>query len=148
MIVAMTRVTQMEKNSRNSNLETKGIAKQPNENGVDVVTWLCEQIVLPKFGGERRARSAGLKTVGVSVRVASVALVRRIGVRRGWLRFPETPSERYDVETGLWPLGSGRIFGVIGCVNETMIDIVGPSKNDPTAMKAVHFAASISTPST
>ncbi|KAG0425195.1 hypothetical protein HPB47_027618 [Ixodes persulcatus] len=36
-----------------------------------------------------------------SVRVVSVAIVRRVGVRRGWLRFPETPSERYDVETGL-----------------------------------------------
>ncbi|KAG0418626.1 hypothetical protein HPB47_004703 [Ixodes persulcatus] len=58
----------------------------------------------------------------------------------------QTPSERYDVETGLRPLG--RIFGVIGCVNETMIAIVGPSKNDATAMKAVHFAGSISTPST
>ncbi|KAG0411129.1 hypothetical protein HPB47_011736 [Ixodes persulcatus] len=87
-----------------------------------------------------RMASVGLKTVVVSVRVVSVAIVRRVGVRRGWLRFPETPSERYDVETGLRPLG--RISGVIGCVNETMIAIVGPSKNDPTA------AAGISTPST
>ncbi|KAG0417925.1 hypothetical protein HPB47_005255 [Ixodes persulcatus] len=102
--------------------------------------------VPPKCGGERRACSVGLKTVVVSVRVVSVAIVRRVGVRRGWLRFPETPSERYDVETGLRPLG--RISGVIGCVNETMIAIVGPSKNDPTAMKVVHCAASISTPST
>ncbi|KAG0421289.1 hypothetical protein HPB47_002815 [Ixodes persulcatus] len=102
--------------------------------------------VPPKFGGERRACSVGLKTVVVSVRVVSVAIVRRVGVRRGWLRFPETPRERYDVETGLRPLG--RISGVIGCVNETMIAIVGPFKNDPTAMKVVHCAASISTPST
>ena len=102
--------------------------------------------VPPKCGGERRACSVGLKTVVVSVRVVSVAIVRRVGVRRGWLRFPKTPSERYDVETGLRPLG--RISGVIGCVNETMIAIVGPSKNDPTAMKVVHCAASISTPST
>ncbi|KAG0422096.1 hypothetical protein HPB47_002057 [Ixodes persulcatus] len=89
--------------------------------------------VPPKFGGERRACSVGLNTVVVSVRVVSVAIVRRVG-------------ERYEVETGLRPLG--RISGVIGCVDETMIAIVGPSKNDPTAIKVVHSAASISTPST
>ncbi|KAM7281916.1 hypothetical protein ISCGN_002075 [Ixodes scapularis] len=67
-------------------------------------SFLCHGVP-PKFGGERRARSVGLKTVGVSVRVASVYIVSRVGVRCGWLRFPETPSERYDVETGLRPLG-------------------------------------------
>ncbi|KAG0416147.1 hypothetical protein HPB47_006679 [Ixodes persulcatus] len=88
----------------------------------------------------------GLKTVGVSFRVLSVPIARRVVVRRGWFRFPETPSERYDVETDLRSLG--RIFGVISCVNETMIAIVGPSKNDPTATVVVYCAASISMPST
>ncbi|KAM7284600.1 putative nuclease HARBI1 isoform X1 [Ixodes scapularis] len=52
------------------------------------------------------------KTVSVAVRAVSVAIVRRLGVQRGWIHFPETPSERFDAEKGFKLLG--RIPGVIG----------------------------------
>ncbi|KAG0442825.1 hypothetical protein HPB47_015583 [Ixodes persulcatus] len=77
------------------------------------------------------------KTVSVAVRAVSVAIVRRLGVQRGWIHFPETPSERFDAERGFRLLG--RIPGVIGCVDGTMISIVGPSKNDPTVTKAAYW---------
>ncbi|KAM7301323.1 putative nuclease HARBI1 isoform X1 [Ixodes scapularis] len=56
---------------------------------------------------------------------------------RGWIHFPETPSERFDAEKGFRLLG--RIPGVIGCVDGTMVSIVGPSKNDPTVTKAAYW---------
>ncbi|KAM7298147.1 putative nuclease HARBI1 isoform X1 [Ixodes scapularis] len=77
------------------------------------------------------------KTVSVAVRAVSVAIVRRLGVQRGWIHFPETPSERFDAEKGFRLLG--RIPGVIGCVDGTMVSIVGPSKNDPTVTKAAYW---------
>ncbi|KAM7290062.1 putative nuclease HARBI1 isoform X1 [Ixodes scapularis] len=77
------------------------------------------------------------KTVSVAVRAVSVAIVRRLGVQRGWIHFPETPSERFDAEKGFRLLG--RIPGVIGCVDGTMVSIVGPSKNDPTITKAAYW---------
>ncbi|KAM7293251.1 putative nuclease HARBI1 [Ixodes scapularis] len=77
------------------------------------------------------------KTVSVAVRAVSVAMVRRLGVQRGWIHFPETPSERFDAEKGFRLLG--RIPGVIGCVDGTMVSIVGPSKNDPTVTKAAYW---------
>ncbi|KAM7309944.1 hypothetical protein ISCGN_006916 [Ixodes scapularis] len=77
------------------------------------------------------------KTVSVAVRAVSVAIVRRLGVQRGWIHFPETPSERFDAERGFRLLG--RIPGVIGCVDGTMVSIVGPSKNDPTVTKAAYW---------
>ncbi|KAM7295668.1 putative nuclease HARBI1 isoform X2 [Ixodes scapularis] len=77
------------------------------------------------------------KTVSVAVRAVSVAIVRRLGVQRGWIHFPETPSERFDAEKGFRVLG--RIPGVIGCVDGTMVSIVGPSKNDPTVTKAAYW---------
>ncbi|KAM7293881.1 putative nuclease HARBI1 isoform X1 [Ixodes scapularis] len=77
------------------------------------------------------------KTVSVTVRAVSVAIVRRLGVQRGWIHFPETPSERFDAEKGFRLLG--RIPGVIGCVDGTMVSIVGPSKNDPTVTKAAYW---------
>ncbi|KAM7288157.1 putative nuclease HARBI1 isoform X1 [Ixodes scapularis] len=77
------------------------------------------------------------KTVSVAVRAVSVAIVRRLGVQRGWIHFPETPSERFDAEKGFRLLG--RIPGVIGGVDGTMISIVGPSKNDPTVTKAAYW---------
>lgn len=89
--------------------------------------------LLPKLGGQRRARSVRMRTVGAFVRVASVAILRRLGVRRGWGYFPETPSERCDVERSLKLLG--RIPGVIGRVNGTMIAMVGPSNSDITVTK-------------
>ncbi|KAM7300940.1 putative nuclease HARBI1 [Ixodes scapularis] len=48
-----------------------------------------------------------------------------------------TPSERFDAEKGFRLLG--RIPGVIGCVDGTMVSIVGPSKNDPTVTKAAYW---------
>ncbi|KAM7312379.1 putative nuclease HARBI1 isoform X1 [Ixodes scapularis] len=77
------------------------------------------------------------KTVSVAVRAVTVAIVRRLGVQRGWIHFPETPSERFDAEKGFRLLG--RIPGVIGCVDGTMVSIVGPSKNDPTVTKAAYW---------
>ncbi|KAM7304256.1 putative nuclease HARBI1 isoform X1 [Ixodes scapularis] len=77
------------------------------------------------------------KTVSVAVRAVSVAIVRRPGVQRGWIHFPETPSERFDAEKGFRLLG--RIPGVFGCVDGTMVSIVGPSKNDPTVTKAAYW---------
>ncbi|KAM7299147.1 putative nuclease HARBI1 isoform X1 [Ixodes scapularis] len=77
------------------------------------------------------------KTVSVAVRAVSVAIVRRLGVQRGWIHFPETPSERFDAEKGFRLLG--RIPGVIGCVDGTMVSIVGPSRNDPTVTKAGYW---------
>ncbi|KAM7281770.1 putative nuclease HARBI1 isoform X1, partial [Ixodes scapularis] len=77
------------------------------------------------------------KTVSVAVRAVSVAIVRRLGVQRGWIHFPETPSERFDAEKGFRLLG--RIPGVIGCVDGTMVSIVGQSKNDPTVTKAAYW---------
>ncbi|KAM7298315.1 putative nuclease HARBI1 [Ixodes scapularis] len=59
------------------------------------------------------------KTVSVAVRAVSVAIVRRLGVQRGWIQFPETPSERFDAEKGFRLLG--RIPGVISCVDGTMV---------------------------
>ncbi|KAM7297980.1 putative nuclease HARBI1 isoform X2 [Ixodes scapularis] len=84
---------------------------------------------------ERVARDQ--KTVSVAVRAVSVAIVRRLGVQRGWIHFPETPSERFDAEKGFRLLG--RIPGVIGCVDGTMVSIVGPSKNNPTVTKAAYW---------
>ncbi|KAM7291320.1 putative nuclease HARBI1 isoform X2 [Ixodes scapularis] len=77
------------------------------------------------------------KTVSVAVRAVSVAIVRRLGVQHGWIHFPETSSERFDAERGFRLLG--RIPGVIGCVDGTMVSIVGPSKNDPTVTKAAYW---------
>ncbi|KAM7290083.1 putative nuclease HARBI1 isoform X1 [Ixodes scapularis] len=77
------------------------------------------------------------KTVSVAVRAVSVAIVRRLGVQRGWIHLPETPSERFDAEKGFRLLG--RIPGVIGCVDGTMVSIVGSSKNDPTVTKAAYW---------
>ncbi|KAM7281551.1 putative nuclease HARBI1 isoform X1, partial [Ixodes scapularis] len=79
------------------------------------------------------------KTVGVAVRAVSVAIVRRLGVQRGWIHFPETPSERFDAEKGFRLLG--RIPGVIGCVDGTIVSIVSPSKNDPTVTKAAYWCS-------
>ncbi|KAM7299125.1 putative nuclease HARBI1 isoform X2 [Ixodes scapularis] len=42
-----------------------------------------------------------------------------------------------DAEKGFRLLG--RIPGVIGCVDGTMVSIVGPSKNDPTVTKAAYW---------
>ncbi|KAM7304783.1 hypothetical protein ISCGN_014683 [Ixodes scapularis] len=77
------------------------------------------------------------KTVSVAVRAVSVAIVRRLGVQRGWIHFPEKPSERFDAEKGFRLFG--RIPGVISCVDGTMVSIVGPSKNDPTVTKAAYW---------
>ncbi|KAM7282044.1 hypothetical protein ISCGN_002200 [Ixodes scapularis] len=73
-------------------------------------------------------------TVGIVVRAVSLAIVQPLGIRRGWIDFPQTTGKRDDVERGFQRLG--RIPGVIGCVDGTMIAIVGPSQNDPTVTKA------------
>ncbi|KAM7312441.1 putative nuclease HARBI1 isoform X2 [Ixodes scapularis] len=86
------------------------------------------------------------KTVSVAVRAVSVAIVRRIGVQRGWIHFPETPSERFDAEKGFRLLG--RIPGVIGCVDGTMVSIVGRPRTTPPSRRRRTGAASTSTPST
>ncbi|KAM7311282.1 hypothetical protein ISCGN_008189 [Ixodes scapularis] len=59
----------------------------------------------------------------------------RLGIRRGWIDFPQTTGKRDDVERGFQRLR--RIPGVIGCVDGTMIAIVGPSQNDPTVTNTV-----------
>ncbi|KAG0426232.1 hypothetical protein HPB47_026648 [Ixodes persulcatus] len=58
-------------------------------------------------------------TVSIVVRAVSLAIVQD------------------DVERGFQRLG--RIPGVIGCVDGTMIAIVGPSQNDPTVTKAAYW---------
>ncbi|KAM7299027.1 hypothetical protein ISCGN_019594 [Ixodes scapularis] len=60
-----------------------------------------------------------------------------LGIRRGWIDFSQTTGKREDVERGFQRLG--RIPGVIGCVDGTMIAIVGPSQNDPTVTKAAYW---------
>ncbi|KAM7312649.1 putative nuclease HARBI1 isoform X1 [Ixodes scapularis] len=69
--------------------------------------------------------------------VASDEHVARDQKTRGWIHFPETPSERFDAERGFRLLG--RIPGVIGCVDGTMVSIVCPSKNEPTVTKAAYW---------
>ncbi|KAM7299669.1 hypothetical protein ISCGN_020235 [Ixodes scapularis] len=76
-------------------------------------------------------------TVGIVVRAVSLAIVQRLGIRRGWIDFSQTTGKREDVERGFQRLG--RIPGVIGCVDGTMIAIVGPSQNDPTVTKAAYW---------
>ncbi|KAM7302852.1 hypothetical protein ISCGN_018360 [Ixodes scapularis] len=76
-------------------------------------------------------------TVSIVVRAVSLAIVQCLGIRRGWIDFPQTTGERDDVERGFQRLG--RIPGVIGCVDGTMIAIVAPSENDPTVTKAAYW---------
>ncbi|KAG0415311.1 hypothetical protein HPB47_007520 [Ixodes persulcatus] len=76
-------------------------------------------------------------TVSIVVRAVSLAIVQCLGVPRGWIDFPQTTGERDDLERGFQRLG--RIPGVIGCVDGTMIAIVGPSQNDPTVTKAAFW---------
>ncbi|KAM7307324.1 hypothetical protein ISCGN_010960 [Ixodes scapularis] len=76
-------------------------------------------------------------TVGIVVRAVSLAIVQPLGIRRGWIDFSQTTGKRDDVERGFQRLG--RIPGVIGCVDGTMIAIVGPSENDPTVTKAAYW---------
>ncbi|KAM7304166.1 hypothetical protein ISCGN_014066 [Ixodes scapularis] len=76
-------------------------------------------------------------TVGIVVRAVSLAIVQPLGIRRGWIDFSQTTGKREDVERGFQRLG--RIPGVIGCVDGTMIAIVGPSQNDPTVAKAAYW---------
>ncbi|KAM7303550.1 putative nuclease HARBI1 isoform X2 [Ixodes scapularis] len=99
-----------------------------------VVRWLCDELreepELQRHGGERRTRSAGPKD---SQRCGP----RRVRRYRASSRGPATPSERFDAEKGFRLLG--RIPGVIGCVDGTMVSIVGPSKNDPTVTKAAYW---------
>ncbi|KAM7306515.1 hypothetical protein ISCGN_010218 [Ixodes scapularis] len=76
-------------------------------------------------------------TVSIAVRAVSLAIVQCLGIRRGWIDFLQTTGERDDVERGFQRLG--RIPGVIGCVDGTMIAIVGPSQNDPTVTKAAYW---------
>ncbi|KAM7294547.1 hypothetical protein ISCGN_024053 [Ixodes scapularis] len=64
-------------------------------------------------------------------------VTRPLGIRRGWIDFPKTTGKRDDVERGFQRVG--RIPGVIGCVDGTMIAIVGPSQNDPTVTKAAYW---------
>ncbi|KAM7291909.1 hypothetical protein ISCGN_025207 [Ixodes scapularis] len=75
--------------------------------------------------------------VSIAVRAVSLAIVLCLGIRRGWIDFLQTTGERDDVERGFQRLG--RIPGVIGCVDGTMIAIVGPSQNDPTVTKAAYW---------
>ncbi|KAM7314060.1 putative nuclease HARBI1 isoform X1 [Ixodes scapularis] len=84
---------------------------------------------------EHIARDQG--TVSIALRAVSVAIVRRLGIQHGWIHFPQTASERDDFERGFQLLG--RIPGVIGCIDGTMISIVGPSKYDPTVTKAAYW---------
>ncbi|KAG0425200.1 hypothetical protein HPB47_027603 [Ixodes persulcatus] len=84
---------------------------------------------------EHIARDQG--TVSIALRAVSVAIVRRLGIQHGWIHFPQTASERDDFERGFQLLG--RIPGVIGCIDETMIRIVGPFKYDPTVRKAAYW---------
>ncbi|KAM7300844.1 putative nuclease HARBI1 isoform X1 [Ixodes scapularis] len=81
---------------------------------------------------EHIARDQG--TVSIALRAVSVAIVRRLGIQHGWIHLPQTASERDDFERGFQLLG--RIPGVIGCIDGTMISIVGPSKYDPTVCDA------------
>ncbi|KAM7306977.1 hypothetical protein ISCGN_010613 [Ixodes scapularis] len=76
-------------------------------------------------------------TVGIVVRAVSLAIVQPLGIGRGWIDFSQTTGKREDVKRGFQRLG--RIPGVIGCVDGTMIAIVGPSQNDPTVTKAAYW---------
>ncbi|KAM7309526.1 putative nuclease HARBI1 isoform X1 [Ixodes scapularis] len=76
-------------------------------------------------------------TVSIALRAVSVAIVRCLGIQHGWIHFFQTASERDDFERGFQLLG--RIPGVIGCIDGTMISIVGPSKYDPTVTKAAYW---------
>ncbi|KAM7311986.1 uncharacterized protein ISCGN_008891 [Ixodes scapularis] len=76
-------------------------------------------------------------TVSIVVRAVSLAIVQFLGIRCGWIDFLQTTRERDDVERGFQRLG--RIPGVIGCVDGTMIAVVGPSENDPTVTKAAYW---------
>ncbi|KAG0415069.1 hypothetical protein HPB47_007768 [Ixodes persulcatus] len=85
---------------------------------------------------EHIARDQG--TVSIALQAVSVAIVRRLGIQHGCIHFPQTASERDDLERGFQLLG--RIPGVIGCIDGTMISIVGPSKYDPTVTKAAYWS--------
>ncbi|KAG0425536.1 hypothetical protein HPB47_027308 [Ixodes persulcatus] len=76
-------------------------------------------------------------TVSIVVRAVSLATVQCLGIRRGWIDFSQTTGDRDDVERGFQRLG--RIPGVIGCVDGTMIAIVGPPKNDPSVTEAAYW---------
>ncbi|CAN7987250.1 unnamed protein product, partial [Ixodes hexagonus] len=76
-------------------------------------------------------------TVSVTVRSVSIAIVRCLAIRRGWIRFSQTPSERNGVARGFRLLG--RIPGVIGCIDGTMISIIAPPKTDTTVTTAAYW---------
>ncbi|CAN7941684.1 unnamed protein product, partial [Ixodes hexagonus] len=76
-------------------------------------------------------------TVSVTVRSVSIAIVRCLAIQRGWIRFPQTPSERNGVARGFRLLG--RIPGVIGCIDGTMISIIAPPKTDTTVTTAAYW---------
>ncbi|KAM7315350.1 hypothetical protein ISCGN_005132, partial [Ixodes scapularis] len=105
-----------------------------------VVRWLCDELrEEPEVGRVRTSWT--VMTVELQVLQVLCAL-RFYGTgsfqgMRGWIHFPETPSERFDAEKGFRLFG--RIPGVISCVDGTMVSIVGPSKNDPTVTKAAYW---------
>ncbi|KAM7290631.1 putative nuclease HARBI1 isoform X1 [Ixodes scapularis] len=84
---------------------------------------------------EHIARDQG--TVSIALRAVVVAIVRRLGIQHDWIHFPQRASERDDLKRSFQLLG--RIPGVIGCIDGTMISVVGPSKYDPTVTKAAYW---------
>ncbi|KAM7287664.1 hypothetical protein ISCGN_031355 [Ixodes scapularis] len=101
-----------------------------------VIRWLCDELhEEPEL--RRLRRSWTVMTVKQQVLCTLRFYATCLGIRRGWIDFPQTNHERDDVVRGLQRLG--RIPGVIGGVEGTMIAIVGPSENDPTVTKAAYW---------
>ncbi|KAL1436368.1 hypothetical protein MTO96_049728 [Rhipicephalus appendiculatus] len=75
-------------------------------------------------------------TVSRCIKDVSIALVDT-AVRKRWLAFPRTASERAFVKERF--LRRGSITGVVGCVDGTYIGIKAPSKSNRTTLKAKYF---------
>ncbi|KAG0439785.1 hypothetical protein HPB47_016532 [Ixodes persulcatus] len=72
--------------------------------------------------GEHIARDQ--KTVSVTVRAVPIAIVRHLGVQRGWIHFPETPTESLEQERladgGRFLLGMLTYSLHVPCVNKIL----------------------------
>lgn len=75
-------------------------------------------------------------TVSRCIKDVSIALVDT-AVRKRWVAFPRTASERAYIKDRF--LRRGSITGVIGCVDGTYIGIKAPSKSNRTVLKANYF---------
>ncbi|KAM7292947.1 putative nuclease HARBI1 isoform X1 [Ixodes scapularis] len=106
------------------------------------VRWLCDELrEEPEVGRVRTSWTV----MTVELQVLCALRFYGTGSFQGMVASDEhvardqktTPSERFDAEKGFRLLG--RIPGVMGCVDGTMVSIVGLSKNDPTVTKAAYW---------